>query len=155
MPDGMWITKQQAAECLGVSTKQIERLVADKKLECVKWTRPEGGPAISIYPQEQVDRIGREKQTVAVRQPTAEQFAQTIATLVSDIRRKSEVQLRLWLTVREAATYSGMPARVLYGWINCGRLPAEDIGVRRRLWRIRRVDLESVEPVRDVIAQLN
>src|SRR5215831_1185068 len=54
MPDGMWITKQQAAECLGVSTKQIERLVADKKLECVKWTRPEGGPAISIYPQEQV-----------------------------------------------------------------------------------------------------
>ena len=38
-----WLTKQQAAEVIGVSTKLIEALAKEKKLQAAKWKRPESG----------------------------------------------------------------------------------------------------------------
>ena len=41
-----WLTKQQAADAIGVSTKQIERWTQEKRLQVAKWKRPEGGPRL-------------------------------------------------------------------------------------------------------------
>lgn len=56
-----WMTKQQAADTLAVSTKQIERWANDKRLQCGKWKRPEGGPAIVVYHPADIERIAQDR----------------------------------------------------------------------------------------------
>jgi len=53
---------------------------------------------------------------------------------------------RLWLTLAEAAAYSGLPASHLLAEINSGELAARDVGVRPGgHWRVRRLDLDAIE----------
>ncbi len=56
-----WLTKQQAAEAIGVSTKTVEQLAKDRKLEQAVWRRPTGGPPLAVYHPDDVDRIARER----------------------------------------------------------------------------------------------
>ncbi len=62
-----WLTKAQAAEALGVSTKTIEKLAEDKVLQKETWRRA-GKPAIAVY---HPDDVQRERQK---RLPDAEPF---------------------------------------------------------------------------------
>jgi excisionase family DNA binding protein len=54
-------------------------------------------------------------------------------------------QGRLWLTIAEAADYTGLPASFLHRLVDERRLPAFDVGVRPggRL-RVKRADLEML-----------
>jgi excisionase family DNA binding protein len=56
---------------------------------------------------------------------------------------------RLWLTLQEAVEYSGLPAGTLLEFLHSGRLPALDVGRRRRggRWRIRQVDLRQLNAI--------
>lgn len=56
-----WLTKQQAAEAIGVSTKTIEKLAADLKIEQARWKRPAGGPELAVYEPTDVARIALER----------------------------------------------------------------------------------------------
>jgi len=52
---------------------------------------------------------------------------------------------RLWLTLAEAADYSGLPATFLIQLVAEKRLPAFDVGVRPGgRWRIARRDLDGI-----------
>jgi len=52
---------------------------------------------------------------------------------------------RLWLTLAEAADYSGLPASYLLAQIGEKKLPALDVGVRPGgRWRISRHDLKAI-----------
>jgi excisionase family DNA binding protein len=53
---------------------------------------------------------------------------------------------RLWLTLAEAAKYSGLPASILHAMIDAGELAAIDVGVRPGgHWRVRRFDVDAIE----------
>lgn len=53
---------------------------------------------------------------------------------------------RLWLTIAEAAEYSGLPASFLIRLIGGGKLAALDVGNRKGgRWRIAKRDLEAIK----------
>src|SRR5436853_5992083 len=56
-----WFTKQQAADAIGVSTKTVEQLAKDRKVEQARWRRPEGGPELAVYHPDDVARIAQER----------------------------------------------------------------------------------------------
>jgi len=166
-----WMTKQQAADSLVVSTKQIERWANDKRLQCAKWKRPEGGPTIAVYHPADVERIARDRNpdtepfllpaaadqkptngthAIAVRQPSAEQFLQAVMAAVSGASQTSEthggVRLaeRLYLTIPEAAEYTGLGVGYLRRQITEGKLELVKGAGPRRADVLRRRDLEQL-----------
>ena len=61
-----WLTKQQAADRLGVSTKTVEVFAKEKKLEQAVW-RPQGrGMPRVVYHPDDVDRMAAERRGEAV-----------------------------------------------------------------------------------------
>jgi hypothetical protein len=52
-----WPTRQQAAERIGVSTKWIEQMAGDGRLESALYKRPSGGNRVRVYNPGDVDRI--------------------------------------------------------------------------------------------------
>lgn len=55
-------------------------------------------------------------------------------------------QPRLWMTIAEAAEYSGLPASFLIRLIDGGKLAALDVGPRPGgHWRIAKRDLEAIK----------
>jgi hypothetical protein len=42
---------------IGISTKQLNRWVEEKRIQRAKWKRPGGGPWINVYHREDVDRL--------------------------------------------------------------------------------------------------
>lgn len=61
--------------------------------------------------------------------------------------------LRPWLTLADAADYSGLPASYLFGLIEAGELKARDVGVRPGgRWRIRKLDLDAIEGVSSIVS---
>lgn len=52
-----WLTKDQVAEALGCSTKQVERYAADKRLQKARYRRSGGGPRIVVYHPQDVARL--------------------------------------------------------------------------------------------------
>jgi excisionase family DNA binding protein len=64
MPDpdyASWLTKDQAADAIGVTTKTIERLAQDSKIQQARWRRPTGGPELAVYHPDDVARIASER----------------------------------------------------------------------------------------------
>jgi hypothetical protein len=52
-----WPTRQQAADRIGVSTKWIEQMAGDGRLESALYKRPSGGNRVRVYNPGDVDRI--------------------------------------------------------------------------------------------------
>jgi hypothetical protein len=167
-----WLTKQQTADTLNVSTKQIERFAHAGRLQCARWKRPQGGPVITVYHPTDVERIGRERTPdgepfvlpraaeekpapeksngITVRQPSAEQFMQALAAVVSGASQTSAtlsgVRLaeRLCLTLGEAAEFTGYGVGYLRKQITAGKLELLKGAGPRRADVVRRVDLEKL-----------
>ena len=57
-----WLTKQQAADAIGCSTKTVEALAKEAKLQQASWRRPTGGPPLAVYHPADVQRIAQERQ---------------------------------------------------------------------------------------------
>jgi len=57
-----WLTKQQAADAIGVTTKTIERLAQAGQIQQARWQRPTGGPTLAVYFPDDVARIAQERQ---------------------------------------------------------------------------------------------
>ena len=142
-----WYLKQQAAEAIGISTKQLDRWANEKRLQRVKWRRPAGGPVLNVYHPGDVDRLAQSRHqvgafvlpdgdppatngahAVAVRQPSGEQFLEALAAAVSVMSQTSQtyqpVRLaeRIYLTIGEAVEYTGLGARYLRRQVAVGNL---------------------------------
>lgn len=171
-----WLTKQQAADAIGVSTKQIERWAQEKRLQAARWKRPEGGPAIVVYHPDDVERIAKERNpaaqafvmpagaddgqadkgtAVAVRQPSPEQFIQALVSAMSQTSQNGVSQTsqthpgvrlaeRLFMTVAEAAEYTGLGVRHIRKQIEDGKLKSLKGAGPRGADVLRRADLESL-----------
>lgn len=57
-----WLTKSVAAETIGVSTKTVEQLAKDGKLDQARYRRPDGGPELAVFHPDDVARIAAERQ---------------------------------------------------------------------------------------------
>ena len=162
-----WLTKQQAADLIGVSTKTIEKLAQEKRLQMNYWKRPQTGARVVLYHPGDVERLHKERnpeadpfvvpesengpkalmangtKVPALSSGAAEQFVMALRTL----GKRSEVRLaeRLFLTVPEASEYSGLPQTHLRRLMKDGGLKALKTGGG---WRIARVHLEQLAAVR-------
>ena len=56
-----WLTKEQAAEAIGVTTKTVERFVQAGQIQQARW-QPEGrGPIRAVYQPDDVARLAQER----------------------------------------------------------------------------------------------
>ncbi len=155
-----------------MSTKQIERWANDKRLQCGKWKRPEGGPAIVVYHPADIERIAQDRNSgvepfvlpaaaagpqptngghaLAVRQPSGEQFLQALAAAVSGMSQTSQthqpVRLaeRIYLTIGEAVDYTGLGSAYLRRQIAVGNLERVKGGGPHGADVLRRKDLDKL-----------
>ena len=144
-----WFTKSQAATFLQVSEKTIERLARKGEIHRETRKRP-GIRASPVYSPEDLDRV-KNAQTpqVAVLPPQAEAGGVTalvprveLPSFLQSLLSGADVPLRdkLFLSVKEAVRFSGLPESTIRRLLRSGSLP----GVKTGGWRIRRVDLEKL-----------
>ena len=145
-----WLTKTQAASVLQVSEKTIERLA--RKGEIRRETRKRtGARSLPVYSPEDLERVKAEQiPQVAVLPPQAEagevpavvprvdlpSFLQALIPGTGDVPVKD----KLFLTVKEAVRYSGLPESTIRRLLRGGKLPAIKAGG----WRIPRQALEEM-----------
>ena len=144
-----WFTKSQAAAFLQVSEKTIERLARKSAIRRETRKRPGVRPS-PVYSPEDLDRVkAAQVPQVVVMPPQAE--AGGVPALASRLDLPSflqslvtgaDVPLRdkLFLTVKEAVRFSGLPESTIRRLLRSGKLP----GFKAGGWRIRRVDLEEL-----------
>jgi excisionase family DNA binding protein len=180
-----WPTKDQVAAILDVSTKTVETLCKQGKLQSSFWRRPSGGPKITVYHPAEVESERRlrfpdapsafvmpalapsgssEKMVAEVSQrsgsdsqnaqnailallqaalgPRSQMLLETSgkASETSGKKPYTPVESRVYLTVREAATYLGWPEGQVRGAIAGGELAARKVGHTR----VRRRDLDAL-----------
>jgi len=56
-----WLTKQQAADAIGVSTKTVEQLAKDRKIEQAVWRADNRGMPRAVYQPDDVKRMAQER----------------------------------------------------------------------------------------------
>jgi excisionase family DNA binding protein len=56
-----WLTKQQAAEAIGVTTKTVERFVQAGQIQQARWQRDNRGPLLAVYHPDDVARLATER----------------------------------------------------------------------------------------------
>ena len=144
-----WFTKSQAAAFLQVSEKTIERLA--RKGEIRRETRKRPGVRPSpVYSPEDLDRVkAAQVPQVVVMPPQAEAGGVPalaprldLPSFLQSLVTGADVPLRdkLFLTVKEAVRFSGLPESTIRRLLRSGKLP----GFKAGGWRIRRVDLEEL-----------
>jgi len=160
MPEDLshWLSKAQAAEAIGVSTKTIEKLAEAGAIQKQTWRRA-GKPAIAVYHPDDIQRERKKRNpeaeafvlpqdetsppasTALVKsQATPEAF---MAAFIESIRRpQDDIRLteRHYLTVKEASRLTGLTESYLMRKIKANELPA----IKDVSWKIKRSDLEKL-----------
>jgi excisionase family DNA binding protein len=161
-----WYSKEEAAVRLGspdrpLSPRRVLELAKEGKIDSGRTRDPNTGQTVVRLHAGSVERYLEQKRNPApvpppeargVREPQAlARRGSELMELVRVLRDgcANRAPARLWLTLAEAADYSGLPAAILVRCITDGRLPAIDVGRRRGgRWRIRKVDLGKIDPFR-------
>jgi excisionase family DNA binding protein len=164
-----WLTKTQAADAIGVSTKTVEKFADDGKLQQAEWKRPGGGPRIAVYHPRDVERLRKARnpgaepfvlpaavderpsadKAVAVRQPGAERFMQVLAaTMANSANSQNLAGVRLaerpFLRIGEASEYTGLGVAFLRRWIAEGKLKLIKGAGQHGADVLRRADLDKL-----------
>lgn len=127
---GEWLPKAEAAELLGVSTREIERKAASGRIQTKRVRLPGDRSDRTVYSGEDIERVKREREQgvmqLAPRTPLASSAMQeqTLAAVLK-AALAPPTQPKPWMTLDEAAEYSGLTERqirkldrtqVLRGW---------------------------------------
>lgn len=161
-----WLTKAQAATALGVSPKQIERFAKSGKLQFFLWKRPSGGQSIAVYAPDDIDRLAHEnvpsrpyvvptdaapppngshdmqrqttpKRSVAPVAPSGSALFQAFLLMFRQMSDHAQQVQTLFLTIPEAAKFSGLTEAYIRRACQEGKLDAFKDGG----WKIRRTAL--------------
>ena len=149
-----WKTQAEAAEILKCSQKTVSRMAAQKKIQRVLRRVP-GRKPMPVFNPDDIEAIRAEMVQVEpfpvkeqgevktlARQPSqggVELLAQLLADRMSPAR-SVPVEQKVFLNLREAVEYSGMPKAWLLREIKSGKIKAIKAGG----WRIRRSDIEQL-----------
>ena len=145
-----WLTKTQAAAFLKISEKTIERLAAKGELRRESRKRSGVRPLVVYHPDDlqqikdsQTPRVEIMAQADPQPQPALVPRADLLPSLLQNLF-PSDLPLRdkLFLTVKEAARFAGLPQATIRRLIHATALPAVKAGG----WRIKRSDLENLDP---------
>ena len=152
MPDDPlkdWLTKTEAAAFLRVSEKTVERLAT--KGDVRRTTRKRHGVRpLPVYNPDDLQKV-KDSQTAQVQVVPQAEAGQTQAlaprvdlpSFLQSLVNGADVPLRdkLFLSVKEATRFSGLPESTIRRLLRSGKLP----GVKTGGWRIKRSDLEQVD----------
>ena len=145
-----WFTKSQAAAFLQLSEKTVERLAAKGQIRRASRKRP-GVRPLPVYDPDDLQKI-KDSQIPRVEIVSQAQAPQQQSDLVprADLLPSllqnllpSDLPLRdkLFLTVKEAARFAGLPQATIRRLIHAAKIPAVKAGG----WRIKRSDLEQLD----------
>ena len=153
-----WLTKVEAAEFLGVTTKTVERWEARNELERSD-RAVAGANKVAIYSPASLKRFKETRLSVAVTPTVQPSYGSALvrskapqkhstpnsamADFLSLLSSSQQITIKdkLFLTIRESAQLSGLPASYLKGMVVEGTLEGKKIG---RSWKIRQSDLRNV-----------
>ena len=142
-----WPTKQEAAVQLAISPGGIERLVKQKQLK-TEVRHDAGQPVVVIDPDSIAEYRQAARTSVALARVTEPAVVATraletafLAFLQSKTAAQVPVERRIFLTIAEAAEFSGLPAVFLRRLIASGKLKALRTGAG---WRVSRAGLEGL-----------
>lgn len=142
-----YISKRRAAEALGISPRRLLELSQSGRIKRHYHNDPQTHRRAAVFARPDVERLAAE------RIQAAPQSAASVAIPGGTLRPSSqaialpalEAPARPWLTVDEAAEYTGLPASFLSARIVDGKLAALDVGVRSGgRWRVNRRDLDAI-----------
>lgn len=161
-----WIPKAEAAKIIGISTKQLDRYADAGKIQSGRRLNHTGHEIVVFHPGD-VDRMAKQRRpetepfviagssyvpSVPVPAPITTTGETGLSRILLDMKdivsSKSKtpdpavrIPEKLFLTIAEAAAYSGLPKAFLSRKIADKSLPAIRTGSG---WRILRQDLESL-----------
>ena len=155
-----WLTREEAAQVIGVSTKTVSKLERDRKLQRRNRSRP-GQPPVSIYHPDDVRRAAEHYRrtlevgilspvdghnghngTARALMPARNPGAILEALLHASSLSRVPITERVYLKLAEASEYSGLPQGYLRELVRSSKLNAITEGIRG--WRIKRSDLEKL-----------
>jgi excisionase family DNA binding protein len=147
------LTKQIAAERLGLSVRRVMELSNDGTFTRHRAFDPDTKREAVMFDADEVEKFkASASATPAPYDPSRglavrprlplDEYDIDDGDELHDLRGAG----RLWLTLAEAAEYSGLPASILQAMVEVGELAALDVGVRPGgHWRVRRLDLDAIE----------
>jgi excisionase family DNA binding protein len=141
------LTKELAAEQLGLSVRRLMELSAEGKPKRYREVDPETKREAVMFRFEEIKQM-REESTAA---PVPNALARVARRFAIEAPAEASAAApsngdRPWVTLDDAADYTGLPASVLQRLIEAGRLPAIDVGVRPGgHWRVKRSDLDAIQ----------
>jgi len=122
----VWPAKEQVAKETGISVRTLDRKIAAGELRQEYRPIPHRKPLAVLHPED-VTKLT----TVTLKPVPAPKKTESAMTESVPVTQK------LYLTIAEAANYSGLPKSYLQRCLQAGVLPGVKIGG----WRIRRSDL--------------
>ncbi len=162
-PPGGWLTKKEAAERLGLSESRVAamgvigRLDQEIRPNDIRTSRgrsPDSNQTVTLFNEGDVERVIFNRKNPAevakvparLNKPSFEDLA--MGAYVKSIQDAS-VSARPWITVLEAAEYSGLSASAIEKLIKSKQLAALDCGPRPGgRYRVKRTDLDKLEGTR-------
>jgi excisionase family DNA binding protein len=146
-----YLTVPEAAAILGLKPRRILDFVHTKALKSVKQRDPASGQMATRLEAGDVEAFKRERDqprpstssAVSVQRPAKP------LQIAAPQALAPPAPLRLWLTLEEAATYSGIPVDVLHELIRRRQLAALDTHHRANKYLIRRKTLEEFNGIHD------
>lgn len=148
-----WLNKQEAAQRLGVSERTLDRM-ADKGPERRMRARPGRKPE-PVFNPEDVERLASKAFVVPAALVPSEELAtrqgpppvlQMLLSVIQSLATTSHAkpQAALFLTLDEAAEYSGLSKSFLRRVVREGQIPSVKDGLRTK---ISRHDLDNFASV--------
>jgi excisionase family DNA binding protein len=140
-----WPTLQEVHERTGISDRTLHRKINDGTLRKANRNLPGRKPVVVIDPQDAAALEATTLKPIPVSNGTLPATRQNGKMPDSDIlpllaKLTEALEKKLFLSLKEAARYSGLPQSYLQRRIKEGTLSAKKIGG----WRIRRNDLETM-----------
>jgi excisionase family DNA binding protein len=146
-----WLDKHEAAERLGISTRTVLALASAGKIKTQRIRDPKSNQVAVQFNAGDVERYGYERDHPKPEPALAVQQQRAVcippqASHTPKYGSKYGVEPRLFLTIGEAAAYSGIPAGLLLDLIDGGEIRAIDAKHRvRGGWLIARRVLDAYE----------
>jgi hypothetical protein len=148
-----WLGKQEAAKLLGVGIRQLENRAGKGEIRKNTLPRqPNERAARVLYSAEDIEAIksgavrpvarpvSQSPGAIAPRPPAADPFAGLAAHLAA-LAGVGPTPAPTYLTLKQAAEHSGLPARWLRAAARAGKLRAQNVGEKRERWMFPREGL--------------
>ena len=147
-----WLTQEDAAARLGMSVRRMLEYASAGKIQTEKGVNEEtqrptlkmhAGDVERLVEERSQQKAGTQMRALATvdysKRPAAEQVRALLAG-----NGAAAAGLKPWLTLDQAAEYSGLSRVLLYELIRDGVLPARCDHVASDRWRICRQDLDDL-----------